>query len=364
MQEACQTDPSRQKTFPAALYRALISVLLRAASSHDATAANEVLVRALSLPLETPGACFGFTSMNDSGKVAAVLTNLVVAAARDEPLLQTGPALSLYGAAGPGVGDVDEFHNATPDHRAEFADTKERLEDVRSGSVALAIQLYAIALENEGEKAEFLKASVLHHAPFLAAFTETLPMSVGHLCPKLRQALARLYAAYMKGQTEAVREDIRTRLVNSFMRLAVDQPGNLGLYVFSVTAPEIRMSACRVCLIQRFGVRDRIDNAFSLSLLMSRYLTITPTKGRANAAVPPLLAGLIMGWFEIAQASDFYLVGSGERREADVRAKLLALRKAMLRRASSFGASKKDVATLKVAVMALANRIVESNSQV
>lgn len=359
MREASQTDPHLQKTMPATLCRALMSFLLRAPSTRDAVAAYEVLTRAVSLPLETPGACLGFSTAQESGRVAAVLTNLVTSAARDEPLIQTAPALSLYATAGPGVGDAEEYYNAKASHTSELSDKKESLDDVRSVNLAMAIDVFAVAMEKDGETAHFLKDAVTRHTTFLSTFTELLPLTISDLGPRLREALSRLYAAYIKNQTQAVTDDVRTRLANSCMRLAHEQPDSLGLFIFAITDPDMRMSVCRICLIQRFGIRDKVEKRLTLSSLSSKYLVVKAKKGRANAALAPLFAGLIMSCFECAEAIEFR--SSGAKKDAEVAAKVNSLTHFMNRTVPTFGSAKHDETTLRIACMALASRRVENN---
>ena len=107
---------------PSSVPRALFSLLLRATSETDATAAKQSLIHLPTLSQSAPLQCLGFPSdtsvFSHQLTFANFLMDLLLSACRSEPLSPLAAALTFYNVAGPGTGDADEYHTDTPDPRA------------------------------------------------------------------------------------------------------------------------------------------------------------------------------------------------------------------------------------------------------
>lgn len=357
--------PQERCTLPAALYRGLISLMLRAANRYEADAAYDVLRGALVLPIETPGAPLGFTSQTDTASIAEVLIDIAVTAARDEVLQPDSPALRHYADAGPGAGDAAEYHNASSEQRAAFAEQSEDLNDVRTLNLAVAIHYVAEIFERDGATGRYLSDAVSRNSSkWLQPFTDTLRINVQYINPKLRDALRRMYAAYMNSRNPAERTSMASTLAISITNVCND-PKALSLYIESIGSPHMKFLACRICLIQRFRVADKHTGPFSLDLLMNQYLTVKPVDGRCNRAVPALLAGLIMSWYENAPADGLNLHPTSpleKSLEDKVVSYIGIMRRAKRRAATSFGASPREVVAFSTAVTILTNELIHLNS--
>lgn len=366
--EAAQAD-SAPSHIPSCVMRGLLSTMLRAATTHDREQAEQVLQAVLMLPVQSPSAPVGFPPDANPAAIADVLTDLVASAARDEPLLPNNPALTYFADAGPGAGDVGEYHVASGEFRVAFAEQKERLANVRTANLAAVLCYYAEIMERGGKSGQLLSDAVSRNRTvWLAPFTDVLPNTVLVLNSSLREGLRRLYAAYMGTRNSTERSLMGCALATTFMQL-FSKVDSLGLYVESIADPKIKYAACRLCLTQRFGVKDNIEKPLSLRILLDKYLSITPAEGRPNAAVPALMSGLLIGWYQTVSADAFRLPVA--RTSADSSEKLSleylnALTLARRRFCStkvkpSFGGSKKDNAMLKTTIMTIAHEILYSN---
>lgn len=153
-------DVKKEHIIPA-LFRALLSAVLRSASVEEA---NDFMWSYRALLPYAKQSCeagaggtsngggigvgitmLGFTARLDPATRAQVWHDLVHSASRDDDLLPTGPALSLYHTAGAGAGDSGEYRSATVETRVDAyvltdTDTHATLPAVRSYARALVIR--------------------------------------------------------------------------------------------------------------------------------------------------------------------------------------------------------------------------------
>lgn len=354
--------PQDQKFIPSTLYRGLISTMLRAASRHDRDATYNALCTTLTLPVQSPPAPLGFSPDVNLATIAEVMGDLATSAVRDEPLLPSSAALTHFSDAGPGAGDAAEYQTASGEHRVAFAEHKESLPDVRTLNLASTLHYLAEIIEAHGPTAQLLSDAVSRNvSTWLSPFTDVLPNTVCALNSELREALRRIYAAYMLTRNPVERKNILTRLASSLMLLLTDTD-SLSLYIETIGDPQMKFAACRICLTQRFGVTDDVTNRFSLSTLKNCYLKIRPVPGRKNAAVPALLSGLIMGWYETVSEKDLCFHPTGSQSVAyqvhNYLKDMNALRGNIVK---AFRPSPKDRATFKTALMNIGNEIIDAN---
>lgn len=355
-------NPNR--TVPPYLTRSLFSYLLRAATPSDADAAYKVLHALQTHTQETPGGSLGFTVEHSPNFVASILNDLLYSAAHNEPLLVNGPALTFYSDAGPGSGDADEYHSVTPDHRVQHCRSYEALSDIRLENLALAVRVFSKALCNEGARTVLTKAA-LSNTRYWAPLTDMLPDSIGTLPVVLREAVQEFYGVYMKDAGPHVRDSIRTKLVVSAMRLAHIDVCSLSVYIFGLTDVKMRMDVCRMCLVQRYKVRD-CRGPLQLDALVDQFLVLRPVEGRVNEAVPAFLTGMMMAWYQVASVEDFSFkklpsINIPESSDVYVVEILKKLKSSRSRITGLFGAPARDIVAFKVAVLAIANRIMEYN---
>lgn len=339
---------AKQRPIPPQLSRVLISILLRAASVLEADATYDTLLAVLTLPEPSPCACLGFSAQGVAHEnLSAVVCELVAKATRQEPLLVSGDVLTFYSEAGHGAADADEYHDATPDRRDLMVHAEE-LKDVRMENMGRVLELVARAFERGGATGERLVAALKGTSRFLTPLVAVLPQKAHLLHSALLGGLKRVYEAYLGALGDAGREEVVTKLVTTVMGLANGNVENLGTYLDVIVDADIKFRVCRICMIQRFKVRDQSGKPFSLSV-MERCLNVQRREGRPNKAVPALLAALIMSWFKIASNDDFEV--------SDPVAYLTKIRPLCDRVARKFGASKRDVSCFRVATLALTHRI-------
>lgn len=341
-------SPSKQSSIPPALSRTLISILLRAASHAEADAVYEALLAVVALPESSPCACLGF-SAEDVAKedLTSVLCELVSCAAREEPLLVSGEVLQFYSEAGHGAADSDEYHAAIAERR-DVMGAGEVLREVRVSNLARTLDIVARSFERGGRTTQRLMNAVKGNTTFVNLLVTTLPARLHLLNEGSVKGLRRLYQAYMAMLEGTGRQSVVTKLVGSFMGLAAGDIANLPGYMQLVGDADIRFRVCRVCLVQRFKVKDRLDSKFGLAVLES-YLRVLPRQDRPNHAVPLLLGGLITSWMEIAEANEFCTENFGL-----ILKKWATLSKTI---AGEFNASKADVGFFRTAMLALSNLV-------
>lgn len=296
------SSSARPTSLPPALYRAVISTILRATTRSDALDALHALERAVKLPPQTPAAYLGFTSETQPHIRALVLQDIILSAARDDPLLPEGDALSFYSNAGQGSGDAAEFSQANPaaDGRPAFVSIVEPLPEIRRDSLVHVLRLFA-SLVARDQVADLIPLAVRRAgtAVFIAPYTDTLLRTVDTLNPHVVSALHVFYAAAISALDDAGREETVTRLVGAIMSVAQDHPANIGLFLTGMRdagSLQLLFDVCRVCLVQRFRVRDSPDRPLSLARLVQNFLSVGIVTGRANDILPALLTGLIFAW--------------------------------------------------------------------
>lgn len=341
-------SPSKQSYIPPALSRTLISILLRAASHAEADAVYEALLAVVALPEPSPCACLGFSAEGVAKEnLTGVLCELVLCAAREEPLLVSGEVLRFYSEAGHGAADADEYHAALAERR-DVMEAGEVLKEVRVTNLAHMLEIVAKTFEKGGKTTQRLMNGVKGTASFVNPLVTVLPTKLHLLNEGLVKGLRRLYQAYLGIMGEAGRGDMVTKLVGSFMGLAAEDVGKLPEYMEFVADADIRFRVCRVCLVQRFKVKDQLEAKFGVAVL-EKYLRVSPRENRAVRAVPLLLGGLITSWIEIARADEFRMENFGPvlKRWAPLSKKI----------ASDFDASKADVGFFRTAMLALSNLV-------
>eukprot|EP00177_Eucheuma_denticulatum_P007990 GFKZ01014552.1.p2 GENE.GFKZ01014552.1~~GFKZ01014552.1.p2 ORF type:complete len:397 (+),score=56.30 GFKZ01014552.1:175-1365(+) len=343
---------AKQRPIPPQLSRVLISILLRAASVLEADATYEALLAVIKLPEPSPCACLGFSAQGVAQEnLSAVLCELVTKAARQEPLLVSGDVLMFYCEAGHGSADADEYHDATPDRRDLMVQAEE-LRDVRLENMARVLDLVARAIDRGDATTERIVNALKGTSRFLTPLVAVLPQKAHLLHGALLGGLKRVYEAYLGALGGAGREDVVTKLVTTVMGLANGSVENLGTYLDVIADADIKFRVCRICMMQRFKVKDQSAKPFSLSVL-ERFLNVQRKEVRPNKAVPALLAALIMSWFKIASEGDFHV--------PDTVAYLQRIRPLCDRIARKFGASKRDISCFRVATLALTHRISSSS---
>lgn len=335
-----------------AMYRALLSAVLRAPSFTEADDFMASYRGLGDMHGEVAGGVLGFSSNDDAFTQTSVLYDLLSSASRGEPLLPDGPALLYYISAGAGSGDTAEYHTATVDQRVEFCQHKDNLHDVRLYALSLVVDAYANAVE-KGKSGTILNDVVARFNTnnFVAMYVDTLANNVDRLHENISKNLHKFYNAYYAGCNDTEQRDFRSRLVRSVMRLAYDRPANVLRFLQGVIDPALRFSICRLCLVQRFGVADSPEGRLTSRRLVKYYLKLAMVEGRANAAVPGLLAGLLSGWEASGTDEDFKIP---KDRLPD---RVVALKKLKWRDWSTFGGPPGDILALKVSMMVVCYRL-------
>lgn len=341
-------------SLPAPLTRALFSLLLRTSAPLESLAAQTALLHAQSLPQLSKAACLGFPADASPEQISAVLQDLLLSAVRGDSLFLNGAALTLYTEAGP---DSDEYITPAPEQRVLHAATQHPLAVIRAENLSRAIVVFAHAFEVPSCRDVLLNVSSHSISRFLAPLVSHLPDNVAFLSNQLREAIHFFYAKFASVASEQTRQEFATRLVSSLMRLASVDPSGISPYMHGMADAHIRLQACRMCLVQRFGVRDsNLNNPFNVELI-SPYLKISPQKDRYNEAVPPLLTVLLMAWHQIDDNESFRF-----KANRGVNASRLARKFCVARdRIKSFASSSRDVSAFSVTVTILGSKIAECN---
>lgn len=361
LSEASEKHP---RTIPPVLHRGLISYLLRAASQHEARAASDALHASLRMPQRNRGACLGFSVANGYADFAPVLLDILQSAARAAPLLPSGKALDFYSRAGPGSVDTDDFHTATPEARVPFCDEHERLSGVRAYNLLLCIRYLTASLEDSGTYALVQEVANGASSQFLTPLVTSMPEAMAELDPKMIKGILSFYSVYMRNQPKSVRDNLKAKLMNATMRVGKLHEEIVGTYLGGFDDVDVRFAVTRLCLIQRFKVNDRVDSELNIGKLLKKYLVLKPVQGRVNVIVPALMAVMIMAWYEHAPLSAFKYEGKKKEVEKKIVQHMDALRKLKHSFPSSFGFSKRSRNAFRVAVLMLANRIMDANEQV
>lgn len=361
LSEASKRNP---RNLPPVLHRGLISYLLRAASQHEARAASDALHASLRMPQRNRGACLGFSIANRYADFAPVLLDILQSAARAAPLLPSGKALDFYSRAGPGSVDTEDFHTATPEARVPFCDEHERLSGVRAYNLLLCIRYLTAALGDNGTYSLVQDVANGASAPFLAPLVTAMPEAMGELDPKMIKGILSFYSVYMKSQPKSIRDNLKARLMNATMRVGKLHEEIVGTYLGGFDDVDVRFTVTRLCLIQRFKVNDRVDSELTVGKLLKKYLVLKPVQGRVNIIVPALTAVMIMAWYEHAPLSAFKYDGQKKEVEKKIVQHIDALYKVKHSFPSSFGVSKRSRNAFRVAILMLANRVMDANEEV
>lgn len=371
----CQRDAA--PVIPA-MFRAFISAILRAPSVVDAEDffASHHSLSVSRTPYDTTGAVLGFSSDSSSQLRSSVFYDLLHSTTPDSPLLPAGPALSFYCTAGAGAGDSGEYSEATVDHRAKFCDHGDSLRDVRTYALARVLQMYATAIRQK--LANGLIADTIQRYStntFLTPYVgkSSLIDNVDTFNPFITIAMHDLYDAYYAQCSAAEKRDFCNRIVSAVLRVALTRPANVLPFVQGILNVELRFSVCRICLVQRFGIRESRhlrenpddedkgqDTLLSLPLtaniLLRRYLRISPEAGRPNEVFPGLLAALIIA-LELTSGGSAFIIP-----DDSIQHRLENLREARGSDWSSFGAPKSDVDALRLALLRMGQNIISCSN--
>lgn len=329
------------------VYRALLSAILRAATFSEATLYLRAYSASVARHCDSPAAILGFSAETEPDIAFDVVRDLLQSASRDHPLLPGGPALSFYSSAGAGSGDSEEYHYATVDHRAPFCVHNDSLTEVRSKSLAIVINVFADAIKNK--KAGSLISEAVSRFSlnnFLSPLIELFPGNVDKIEQDVCSALCSFFGAVLKTCSSSQRDALVPSLANAVLRIAVERPENITLYLGYLPRDSLRFEVSRLCLMQRFCVTDKATKTLTWATL-DKYFKISVEEGRPNAAVPALLASLLEGWMFSASSRTFKVDG-GERKVGELAKKI---RTAKSKNWSQFSTNKRDVQKLLSAFM-------------
>ncbi|KAI0567090.1 hypothetical protein FGB62_4g255 [Gracilaria domingensis] len=293
-----QKKPASKRTFPHLIARSLFSVMLRAPSVSEAKPANESISILFRTQQEHDASALGFSPGHSTSFIANILIDMLSAAAQDEPLLQSGPTLSFYSEAGAGAADADEFHKATPERRVAQTHSHDSLSDIRQANLAKVIMIYADAFTHKDCRSKLLDVVRSNMHRILTPWLSILPSTISQLDSSLRESLFSFYSALVSALNDHERADIVTRLVSAIMQTIQTCPEHIFFFLDGLSNSAVKVSMCRLCLIQRFRVKDDCSKSLSAQTLVEKYLALKPFKGRANKAVPVLLTVLINAWLE------------------------------------------------------------------
>lgn len=357
--------PERQGVSSPAFCKGLISALLRAASRQDADATFDLLTSLIPLPVDSAGCRFGFSHITPQSQIIAIVDDLVSSAVRGEALLPKGPALSFYSEAGPGTDDEHDFHEFEPlsSRLAScYWDPRADLAEVRADNLSKTLAYFSNALRATVASGEALPVLIDDKTKLWAYLTEDLPSSAPKLSPDALRYIQSFFGALLATETEHSRSDIMKRIVNAFMSLAAGDSSNLTIFLSTFTDAAIKHSACRMALIQRFGVSSVKDlrRPMDVDLFMKEYLSVKVVAARPNRAVTALLTGVISSWLDVGTMDSFRVRATSHRAEA-VADVLRKLTKAKYRILKKFSPNARDTAIFSTTILVLANRILSAN---
>ncbi|CAN8075762.1 unnamed protein product [Agarophyton chilense] len=287
-----------KRTIPHIIARSLLSIVIRAPSVAEARSARDALSILLSTPQEHDASALGFSGGETTTFVANILVDMLSSATQDEPLQLTAPTLSFYSEAGAGSGDTEEFYKATPEHRVLQTFSHETLPDIRQFNLAMAINTFAEAFKEKGCRRRLLEVTRSNMHRILAPWLSILPSTISQLDSTLLNALLSFYSSLVSALTEDEQSDLVTRLVSSTMQIIQTSPEQLFYFLDGISVNSLKVSMCRLCLIQRFRVVDDDSKLLTARAIVNKYLTLKPVQGRANNAVPVLLTVLIDSWIK------------------------------------------------------------------
>lgn len=361
-----------------AMFRACISATLRAASVVDADdfeSAHHSLMTSRVVS-DKSGAVLGFASDTSSYLRVSVLNDLLQSASTGSPLLPESPALTFYSTAGAGAGDSGEYYDATVDNRASFCGHADLLRDVRVHGLAQVLHVYARAIRQG--LAECFDTDAVHQSTKNTLLTPyigsgSLIDNIDERDSVITEALHDFYDAYYTQCSVAKRHDITAQVVSAVLRVALTREKNVLPFVNGMRNPELRLNVSRLCLVQRFGVREKPDALVSncnlnehhnvllsrpltASVIIKQYLSVSPKSGRPNSVFPGLLAVLIFA-LELTHGNSAFEVPSNVLEQY-----LETISRSRAKSWSSFRAHREDVVALRLALVRLAQKILSCTS--
>lgn len=355
--------PFVKHSFPPTLPRALFSLMIRTTSETESLAAKDVLLHLQTLKQSSALCCLGFATKtekyNREKHFSEVLYDLLLSASRDEALMPSGKALSFYNDAGPGSGDADEYFSDTPDHRVPHAYSHLNIAQIRSRNLANAIDVYTEAFNDDSCFQAFVTLANHGIARFLAPLVDQIPEVISVVPIHLKEAIFKFYNAYARSCPAARQQEMRTRLVAPFMRVAGRSVHSLNYYIQGIENLEIRFQATRLCLIQRFGVEDSVDEALIAPNIV-KYIFLDVEQCVHPKAVPCLVSTMLMAWYQIAPKEAFKCKESDGNRNM---IRLLSkLKKAKLG-VGKYGCPKHDEIVFRTVMLTMSWRILETQGK-
>lgn len=361
-----------------AMFRACLSATLRAVSVVDADdfESAHYSLTVSRIVRDKSGAVLGFASDASSYLRLSVLNDLLQSASTGSALLPEGPALTFYSNAGAGAGDSGEYYDAAVDSRACFCGYTDPLHDVRTHGLAQVLHIYARAIR-EGQ-AECFIADAGHQPTKNTMFMSyigsgSLIDNIDKRDNVITQALHDFYDAYYTRCSVAKRRDITTQVVSAILRVALIREKNVLLFVHGIRNPELRLNVSRLCLVQRFGIREQPDahaptddlndyhnellsRPLTASIIIKQYLSVSPKSGRPNSVFPGLLAVLIFA-LELTCGNSAFSVPDSTLVHC-----LETISKSKAKSWSSFHAHREDIVALRLALVRLAQKILGCSS--
>lgn len=360
-----------------AMFRACISATLRAVSTVDADdfrSAHHSLVNSRAVN-DKSGAVLGFATDAVTYSRTSVLNDLLQSAVSGSPLLPEGPALSFYSSAGAGAGDPVEYYDATADNRAKFCGYTDLLSDVRVHALARVLGMYAHAIRHglaECFTADGAYQSTKNTVLTMYIGNGSLIDNIDRRDALTTEALHDFFDAYYTQCSVGKRRDFTTQVVSAVLRVALTREKNVLPFVQGILNPELRLNVSRLCLVQRFGIREQpnmrtssqnenehhdvLSNPLTAAIIIKQYLSVSPKSERPNSVFPGLLAVLIFA-LELTRGDSAFIVPDDTLVQC-----LETISHSRTKSWSSFHAHREDIVALRLALIRLAQKIVSCAS--
>lgn len=291
------------------LYRALISVLLRASNHGIAEGVHDVLCACSGASAEHR---LGFTSATTAGESGSALQDILSSLLREQPLRPGNPALDFYSVAGVGSLDPEEFHRPSSDRMsveglaAEFGEPILDIAETRRRSLCMAVEYFAkVVAESSGGSSPL----PVGDTRMLSGMIEGMRLNVGKMQPRTLRAANKFLDAALRAAKEEDRNHAVSRLVTAFQDIASMEPDSLMLFISGLTHDDVKFRACVTYLRQRFGASRSASPCESTKLkvrsFLRHFLEVRIVQGRANSVLPVVLTGLIQAWLANGEAARF-----------------------------------------------------------
>jgi hypothetical protein len=361
-----------------ALYRGLVSTVLRAASREDAMAALDVLNLTSRLRQEAPLARLGATVSLPPAVLHDVLIELLESTLATMPLETSGKALSFYNTAGVGSSDEAEYEGVADgdsDTRTKFRARVQPLKEVRARNVYLVVEYFSAVLNDSSVATRAFTDAMTadRRKAFWTLFHRTLPQSISFLLPDALRAVQALYSAVINHQTEFIKEQIVTELITAFndaSRLKVEGYSTRPSPALGAFARALPCSVFRITACARFFVQVCGENVRGESLSGSDFKSMDITRFTRNfvepllsdhmsisqqTSVPALLVALAEAWMHVGTTEQFRVDFNS------CKSIISSMNNALVRLTKHKAAVPHDVMALRVVFLAIGSRVIKAS---